>query len=134
MQSIPPTLAQELQDLANLHNAPPIDSPPAPEIGTEKRVVLPEDNIVQEEMVELPTLAFPNPVHTVPVAPLLVLPPLPTTYPPPPGLPPLPDTDRPNTLMGPSISSPTVPAEPKRRSPREHIVRTYHGQGLPYQI
>ena len=120
---IPPTLAQELQDLANLHNAPPTASPPAPEIGTEKRVVIPEDNIVQEERVALPTLAIPNPVHTVPAAPLPVLPPLPTTYPPPHGLPPLPDTDRPNSLMGPSISSPTVPAEPTRRSPREHIVR-----------
>ena len=30
-----PTLAQELQDLANLHNAPPTDLSSAPKIGTE---------------------------------------------------------------------------------------------------
>ena len=83
---ISPTLAQELQDLATLHNAPPIDLLSAPETGTEKRVVLPEDNFVQEERVVLPTLALPNTVHTVPVAPQPILPPLPTTYPPPPGL------------------------------------------------
>ena len=57
---IPPTLAQELQDLATLHNASPIDLSSAPEIGTEKRVVLPEDNFVQEERVVLPTLALPT--------------------------------------------------------------------------
>jgi hypothetical protein len=33
---IPPTLAQELQDLASLHNAPPPDLSSAPKIGTEK--------------------------------------------------------------------------------------------------
>ena len=72
---ISPTLAQELQDLATLHNAPPIDLLSAPETGTEKRVVLPEDNFVQEERVVLPTLALPNTVHTAPVAPQPVLPP-----------------------------------------------------------
>ena len=91
--------------------------------SVQKRVVLPEENIVQEERVVLPVLALPNPVHTVPAAPQPILPPLPTIYPPPPGLAPLPDTDRPNSLMGPSISPPTVPAAPTRRSPREHVVR-----------
>ena len=70
-----------------------------------------------------PVLALPNPVHTVPAAPQPILPPLPTIYPPPPGLALLPDTDRPNSLMGPSISPPTVPAAPTRRSPCEHVVR-----------
>ena len=120
---IPPTLAQELQDFVNLHNALPTDTPPASEIGTEKRVVLPEENIVQEARVVLPTLASPNPVHTIPAAPQPILPPLPTIYPPSPGLAPLPDTNHPNSVMRPSISPPTVPAAPTRHSPREHVVR-----------
>ena len=52
---IPLSLAQEMQDLANLHSAPPIDSPPASEIGTEKRGVISIDNIVQGESVVLPS-------------------------------------------------------------------------------
>ena len=75
---IPPTLAQELQDLASLHNDPPPDLLSTPKIGTEKRVVLPQENIVQEERVALPVLALPNPVHTVPAAPQPILQPLPT--------------------------------------------------------
>jgi hypothetical protein len=70
------TLAQELQDLANLHNAPTTDLSSAPKVGTEKRVVLSEANILQEERVVLPVLALPNPVHTVPAAPQTVLSPL----------------------------------------------------------
>ena len=73
---ISPTLAQELQDLANLHNAPTTDLSSAPKVGTEKRVVLSEANILQEERVVLPVLALPNPVHTVPAAPQTVLSPL----------------------------------------------------------
>ena len=72
----------------------------------------------------LPTLALSNPVNTTPTAPLPSDPLLPQVYPPPPGLPPLfPDTDQPNILLQETVSAPTVPVAPTRRSPRPHIPR-----------
>ena len=48
---------------------------------------------------------------------------LPTPYPSPPGLPPLPDTDRPNVLLGGPVTAPTVPVAQPRRTIRPHTVR-----------
>ena len=72
-----------------------------PPIVQEPRVVIPLSDaspIVQEPRVVLPVLAVASPpVHTTPLAPL---PSATGTYPPPPGLPALPDTDRPNSHLG----------------------------------
>ena len=123
-----PTLLQDLEDLATLHNiALPPASPAAlvPAIGTEPRVPLMDSTApVQEPRVVLPTLATVNPVHTAPADPLPIVALHPCPYPPPPGLPPLPATDHPNALLGVPASIPTVPIAPAtRRSPRAHVVR-----------
>ena len=121
----PPTLAQELQDLASLHSAHPVAATLAPESGIEKRVFLSENDSVQEQRVTLPslvtaTLTPTNPVASPPPAlPLSTA----TTYPPPPGLPSLPVTDRPNTSLDLPRSAPTVPLAPARRTSRPHTVR-----------
>ena len=82
------------------------------------------DHSVEELRVVLPTLALANPVNTAPTVPLPSDPLLPQTYPPPPGLPLLPDTDQPNSLLqDTAVSVPTVPVAPTRRSPRPHIPR-----------
>ena len=137
---LPPTLVQDLQDLASLHNAPPpllaAQVPvPAPAVQEqrvppivaepvqEQRVVLPLD-IVQEPRVALPTLAAANPVLTAPLAPTSIVALLPCPYPPPPGLPPLPATDNPNHLMGAPITSSTVPVAVPRRTSRPHTIRS----------
>ncbi len=86
----------------------------SPAILQEQRVVTPE--IVQEQRVLLPTLASANPALTTPVAILC-------PYPPPPGLPPLPDTDTANHLMDAPLTSPTVHIAPTRRTSRPHTIR-----------
>jgi hypothetical protein len=65
-----------------------------------------------------------NPTHTAPADPLSIVAHIPSLYPPPPGLPPLPVTDHPNALLDVPLSAPTVPVAPTRRSPRVHVVRT----------
>ena len=110
---IPPTLTQELQDFANLHNALPPDLSSAPKIGTDLSFWLSQTHFTPSQ--------WPRNRSFHPA--------LPTIYPPPPGLAPLPDTDRQNSLMGPSISPPTVPAAPTRRSPREHVNRVPNSFG-----
>ena len=139
---LPPTLVQDLQDLA-LNPVP--DPAPASDSATdpvqeqrvlplhtkdlqeprvsspallqEQRVVTP--GIVQEQRMLLPTLAAANPALTIPAAPIQILCP----YPPPPGLPPLPDTDTANHLMDEPLTSPTVPIAPTRRTSRPHTIR-----------
>ena len=74
---------------------------------------------VQESRVVLPTLAIANPVLSTPLAPLPIIALTSLPYPPPPGLPPLPNTDQPNHLLDTSVSAPTVPTAPlPRRSER----------------
>ena len=121
-----PMLLQELEDLATLHHTapPPVAPAPVHNIGTETRVLMLDDASVQEPRVVLPALALANPVHTAPANPLPIVALLPPPYPPPPGLPPLPVIDHPNTLLEVPISVPTVPVAPLRRSPRVHVVRT----------
>jgi hypothetical protein len=121
-----PTLVQDLQDLASLHNtaiAPAIPST-VPLIGTETRVRSHDEASVQEQrVVKLPTLTAANPAHTTPLSPTPIVALLPTPYPPPPGLPPLPDTDRQNVLLGEPVTAPIVPVAPPSRTPRPHTVR-----------
>ena len=64
------------------------------------------------------TLAIANPILTAPSAPLPIVALTSPQYPPPPGLPPLPDTDQPNYLLGMPLSAPTIPvvALPTRQS------------------
>ena len=123
-----PTIVQDLEDLAALHNiaSPPPSPAPVPVIGTEPRVPLVDiPTPVQEPRVVLPSLVTVNPVHTAPADPLPIVALHPCPYPPPPGLPPLPVTDHPNALLGVPASIPTVPAAPaSRKSPRVHVVRT----------
>ena len=71
----------------------------------------------------LPTLASANPLHTTPSAPTPIVALFPTPYPPRPGLPPLPDTNRPNVILDNSVAAPTVPVAPPRRTSRPHTVR-----------
>ena len=121
-----PTLVQDLQDLASLHNiaTAPANSVPIPIIGTETRVGSHEEASVQEpRVVILPTLASANPVHTTPLPSIPIVALLPIPYPPPPGLPPLPDTDKPNALLGEPVTAPTVPVAQPRRTTRPHTVR-----------
>jgi hypothetical protein len=132
---LPPTLVQDLQDLAALHPAPspspvppelPLDPmreqrvPRMPTQPVQEQRVLPPDDIVQEQRVVLPTLAAATPQLTVPLAPTPIIALLPGPYPPPPGLPPLPLTDNPNHLLGTPYTSPTVPVAPTRHSSRPH--------------
>ena len=135
---LPPTLVQDLQDLASLHVEPPLaPNPPvlaldpvqeqrvlptAAEPEHDQRVVTP-DIIVQEQRVVLPTLAAANPVLTAPLAPIPIIALLPCPYPPPPGLPPLPVTDNPNHLMGVPSTPSTIPVAPTRRTSRPHTIR-----------
>ena len=113
-----PTLVQDLQDLASLHNTSisPTIQLTAPVIGTETRVGSHDESSVQEKrVVILPTLAAANPMHTTPSAQTPIVALLPSPYPPP-GLPPLPDTDRPNVLLDSAVAVPTVPVAPPRRT------------------
>jgi hypothetical protein len=68
-------------------------------------------------------LASANPLHTTASAPTPIVALFPTPYPPPPGLPPLPDIDRPNVLLDNPVAVPTVPVAPPRRTSRPHTVR-----------
>ena len=122
-----PILLQELEDLATLHNIALPSVTPAlvsPEIGTEIRVPSLENSYVQEPRVVLPNLSTANPTHTAPADPLSIAALIPSPYPPPPGLPPLPVTDHPNALLDVPLSAPIVPVAPIRRSPRVHVVCT----------
>ena len=91
----------------------------------EQRVTSPatlqEQRVVTPKIVQLllPTLVATNPALTTPAAPIQILCP----YPPPPGLPPLPDTDSANHLMEAPLISPTVPIAPTRRTSRPHTIR-----------
>ncbi len=120
---LPPSLVQDLQDLAPLHSNPqpaavsPVLAPepvqkqrvppifkenvqeqrvvPPSDTVKEQRVVPPIDQAVQEIRVVLPTLASANPAHTAPVAPIPIVALTSPPYSPPPGLPPLPNTSSP---------------------------------------
>ncbi len=121
-----PTLVQDLQDLASLHNTAIAPTIPltAPVIGTETRVGSHGETSVQEKrVVMLPTLASANPLHTTPSAPTPIVALISTIYPPLPGLPPLPNTDRPNVLLDNPVALPTVPVAPPRRTSHPHTVR-----------
>ena len=74
----------------------------------------------------IPTLAIANPILTAPSAPLPIVALTSTLYPPPPGLPLLPDTDQHNHLLGMPVSAPMilVVALPMRQSTRPHAKRT----------
>eukprot|EP01036_Dinobryon_divergens_P061842 gene61842-biopygen29750 len=133
---LPPTLVQDLQDLASLHALPSVPAPlmldppvPPPHVEPvqEQRVVLPAivqeqrvvfPDIAEEQRVALPNLPPAHPGLTVPLAPTPIVALLPIQYPPPPGLPALPATDRPNVLLGVPNTLPTNPAAPSRRSSR----------------
>jgi len=105
---------------------PAVHTPSVQEIRVaEPSNPLPEQRVatlappVQESRVVLPTLAIANPVLTTPLAPLPIIALTSLPYPPPPGLPPLPNTDQPNHLLNTSVSAPTVPTAPlPRRSER----------------
>ena len=71
----------------------------------------------------LPTLAVANPAHTTPLSPTPIVALLPTPYPPSPGLPLLPDTDRQNVLLGEPVTAPTVSIAPPHRTSCPHTVR-----------
>ena len=98
---------------------------PHPSVQELMVVVVEPTHAIQEPRVVFPTLATANPVHTAPLAPLTIVAVTAPPYPLPPGLPPLPNTDKPNHLLGVPISTPTIPAAPvTRRSERSHNKRT----------
>jgi hypothetical protein len=114
--------------LCLVQNQPAVPNPSVQELTVaetttplqESRVAMPP-----EPRVVLPTLAIANPVHTAPLAPLSIVTLTSLPYPPPPGIPPLPNTDQPNHLLDMPVSAPIVPTAPlPRRSDRPHNKRT----------
>jgi hypothetical protein len=97
---------------------PRVVQPVVPHSSVQELRVVEPTHAVQEPRVVFPTLATANPVHTAPLAPLTIVALTSPPYP-------LPNTDKPNHLLGVPISTPTVPAAPAtRRSERPHNKRS----------